>query len=56
MQSEIQSSLSRNLERNAQIFKQAEIKEDAIPPPEDMPKEWIAKLIIPPNLHMENEG
>lgn len=56
MQSEIQQSLSKNLERNAQIFKQVEMKEEAIPPPDDMPKEYIVKLIPPPNLHMENEG
>lgn len=21
-----------------------------------MPKEWLVKLVVPPNLHMENEG
>lgn len=39
-----------------QIFKQPEIKEEQIPPPEDIPKEWIVKLVQPPNLTMENEG
>lgn len=32
------------------------MKEEAIPPPEDLPKEWIPKLVQPPNLVAENEG
>lgn len=56
LQKELQESLKKNLERNAQIFKQQEIKEEQIPPPEDIPKEWVVKLIPPPNLSMENEG
>lgn len=56
MQTELQQSLKKNLERNLQIFKQPEIKEEQIPPPEEIPKEWVVKLVLPPNLLMENEG
>lgn len=53
-QEEISANLQKNIERNNQIYKQPEIKEENIPPPEEFPQEWLVKLVIPPNLIMEN--
>ena len=56
LQEELALNLQKNLARNKEIYKQPEIKEEAIPPNEDFPPEWVVKLVLPPNLVMENEG
>ena len=55
-QDQIGMSLQKNIARNTEIYKQQEIKEENIPPPQDFPQEWIVKLSMPASLIMENQG
>jgi hypothetical protein len=52
----IESSLKTNLQRNAQIYKKAEIPEEQIPPPKDPPAQYVIKLEEPEAIKVSYEG
>ena len=41
---QVETSLKTNIQRNQQIYKKQEIKEDQIPPPKDPPANYLIKL------------
>ena len=63
VQDELKQSLAKNVMRNNEIYKQkgilivnSEIAEVNIPPPDDLPQQYIVRLERPASLIMENEG
>ena len=51
---DLKESLAKNVMRNNQIYKQKEITEVNIPPPDDLPTQYLIKLEKPTILTMEN--
>lgn len=55
IQNELRDSLAV-MTRNAIMVKARNFEESDLPADEDLPQEYIVKLVMPPNLILENEG
>ena len=53
---QVESSLKTNIQRNQQIYKKQEIKEEQIPAPKDPPANYLIKIEEPENIKVTYEG
>lgn len=53
---QLEASLKNNINRNKEIYKKEEIKEEQIPPPKDPPQNYLIKLEEPETLKESYEG
>ena len=53
---QVESSLKTNIQRNQQIYKKQEIKEEQIPPPKEPPANYLIKLEEPDGIKVTYEG